>query len=91
MNTEARASIRLPAFSLLDEPALAFTAGMPEALHRHPLIGLSHFGAFDQASFCRYVRSLRVAYVGPRSGAAQVRDIRESLRGQQGNTDCAFH
>ena len=87
MNTEARARILLPAFSLLDEPALAFTAGTPEARHRHPLIGLSRFGAFDRASFRHYVRSLRVAYVGPRSGAAQVRDIRESLRGQQRNTD----
>ena len=87
MNAEASSPIVLPSFSLLDEPALAFRAGATEARHRHPLIGLSRFGAFDQASFRHYVPALRVAYVGPRSGAAQVRDMRESLRGPQRNTD----
>lgn len=87
MSTEARAPILLPAFSLLDEPALAFAAGEADARHRHPLVGLSRFGAFDQSSFRHYLPALRVAYVGPRSGAAQVRDMRESLRGQQRNTD----
>ncbi len=87
MNAEASSPILLPSFSLLDEPALAFAAGATEARHRHPLVGLSRFGAFDQASFRHYVPVLRVAYVGPRSGAAQVRDLRESLRGPQRNTD----
>ena len=50
-------------------------------------MGLSRFGAFDQASYRHYSQDLRVAYVGPRSGAALVRDMRESLRGPQRNTD----
>jgi hypothetical protein len=87
MNAGISPPIRLPAFSLLDEPALAFAAADPQAVHRHPLVGLSRFGAFDQASFRHYVSELRVAYVGPRSGAALVRDMRESLRGPQRNTD----
>jgi len=87
MNAEAPLPIHLPAFTLLDEPALAFAAGDPKAMHRHPLIGLSRFGAFDKDSFRRYVTELRVAYVGPRSGAAPVRDMRESLRDPQRNTD----
>ena len=69
------------------EPELAFASGDPKARHRHPLLGLSRFGAFDQASYRHYSRDLRVAYVGPRSGAALVRDMRESLRGPQRNTD----
>jgi hypothetical protein len=87
MNAAASSPNLLPSFSLLDEPALAFAAGVSEARHRHPLVGLTRFGAFDQASFRHYIPVLRVAYVGPRSGAAKVRDMRESLRGAQRNTD----
>jgi hypothetical protein len=83
MNAAASSPNLLPSFSLLDEPALAFAAGR----HRHPLVGLTRFGAFDRASFRHYIPVLRVAYVGPRSGAAKVRDMRESLRGAQCNTD----
>jgi hypothetical protein len=87
MNADAPSPIYLPTFTLLNEPALTFAAGNPNATHRHPLIGLSRFGAFDQASFQHYMRELRIAYVGPRSGAAQVGDMRESLRNPQSNTD----
>lgn len=87
MSAGAPLPIHLPTFTLLDEPVLAFAAGDPTAVHRHPLVGLSRFGSFDQASFRHYVTSLRVAYVGPRSGAAHVRDMRESLRSRQRNTD----
>ncbi|MGE9760101.1 argonaute/piwi family protein [Pseudomonas sp. PDM20] len=86
MNTRT-VPIQLPAFTLLDEPLLAFSVGTADATHRHPLIGLSRFGAFDQASFRHYVSDLRIAYVGPRSGAERVRDMRDSLRVRQRNTD----
>ncbi|MCQ4273507.1 nuclease PIN [Pseudomonas kuykendallii] len=81
------APIQLPAFTLLDEPSLSFAAENTTAIHRHPLIGLSRFGAFDQASFQHYVTDLRIAYVGPRSGAVRVRDLRDSLCIPQRNTD----
>ena len=87
MSVEKPLPINLPAFTLLEEPELAFASGNPKARHRHPLLGLSRFGAFDQASYRHYSQDLRVAYVGPRSGAALVRDMRESLRGPQRNTD----
>ncbi|MDU7589982.1 MAG: hypothetical protein E7K47_21855, partial [Acidovorax sp.] len=78
MSVEKPLPINLPAFTLLEEPELAFASGNPKARHRHPLLGLSRFGAFDQASYRHYSQDLRVAYVGPRSGAALVRkNLRE--------------
>ena len=76
MSVEKPLPINLPAFTLLEEPELAFASGDPKARHRHPLLGLSRFGAFDQASYRHYSQDLRVAYVGPKSGAALVRDMR---------------
>lgn len=77
----------LPAFVLLDEPLLAFSSNHADALHRHPLMGLARHGAFDSASFGHYVTQLRVAYVGPRSGVAMVRAMRDSLQSSQQNSD----
>lgn len=65
----------LPSFSILDEPALAFASGNPDATHVHPLIGLERFGAFDQASFRTYVPEVRIALIGPSSGRQRVREL----------------
>lgn len=87
MNDDAKSAFSLPAFSLLDEPALAFSSDDERSVHRHPLVGLSRYGAFDRASFNQYVHEVRVAYVGPKSGASLVRDMRNSLQSAQRNTD----
>lgn len=87
MSSAKTVSPNLPAFTLLDEPALAFSSDTQAAVHSHPLLGLTKFGAFDRASFGHYVSELRVAYVGPRSGVALVRAMRESLQSNQRNTD----
>ncbi|MCV2355412.1 nuclease PIN [Paucibacter sp. B2R-40] len=78
---------QLPTFEILDEPSLSFSSIEGNATHRHPLSGLTRFGAFDQDSFQRFAQRIRVAYVGPKHGVARVRDMRESLLSAHQNTD----
>ena len=87
MSSVKTVSPNLPAFMLLSEPLLSFSSTRADALHRHPLMGLARHGAFDSASFGHYVTQLRVAYVGPRSGVALVRAMRDSLQSTQHNSD----
>lgn len=71
---------RLPAFSSLTEPLLAFSATNARSVHRHPLIGLQEFGPFTSTSMSRFTPHVRVAIVGPDSAKGQRRDLFQSLR-----------
>ncbi len=79
MSAQAFEQAHLPSFSVLDEPALAFAAGRPDAKHVHPLVGLEKFGAFDRASFQTYVPELRVALVTPTSRRRPVAELLAGL------------
>lgn len=71
---------RLPAFSSLTEPLLAFSATNTRSVHRHPLVGLKEFGPFTSTSMPRFTPKIRVAIVGPDSAKGQRRDLFQSLQ-----------
>lgn len=73
---------RLPAFSTLSEPRLAFSATDRRSVHPHPLIGLRQFGPFTSASVSAFTPRIRLAIVGPDSAKDQRRELFRSLREQ---------
>ncbi len=56
---------RLPPYSLIDEPLLAFSPEDPRSTDVHPLRGLVNFGPYTASVFRSYTPALRVATVGP--------------------------
>lgn len=81
-----RVAAKLPPYSSLDEPLLAFADGRHDA---HPLRGLRDAGPYSRDAVAAYTRVVRVASVGPRSGQRQVRDLLASLRQRHRPTDRA--
>ncbi|MDA8360199.1 MAG: nuclease PIN [Actinomycetota bacterium] len=80
MSTSKSAASRLPPYSALDEPLLAFDASDTNAFDTNPLRGLARHGPFSRASFSVYTQTIRVASIGPRSGQRPVRELLRSLR-----------
>ncbi|MEO1750053.1 hypothetical protein [Thiofaba sp. EF100] len=70
---------KLPPFSLLDEPQLAFSSDNM-SLDVNPLRGLDRYGAYSSATFATYTPALRLASLGPAGGRSRVRDLIETLR-----------
>lgn len=58
---------KLPPFSLLDEPHLAFSPTDSKQTDEHPLRGLVTHGAFSKGSFGGFTSRVRIATVGPQS------------------------
>lgn len=79
-----RAAAKLPPYSSIDEPLLAFAEGRHDA---HPLRGLRDAGPYSRDAVAAYTPVVRVATVGPRSGQRQVRDLVASLRNRHPPTD----
>lgn len=71
---------KLPPFTLLDEPLLAFASNKKESTHLHPLLGLLRFGPYTNSAFKPYTPALRVATIGPAGGRQQVGDLMKDLR-----------
>jgi hypothetical protein len=71
---------KLPPFTLLDEPLLAFASNKGNSTDLHPLRGLVRFGPYTNSVFKPYTPALRVATVGPASGWGQVGNLMKALR-----------
>ena len=78
--SEAQGPARLPPYSALDEPLLAFDASRGDAFDAHPLRGLLDHGPVSRSSLSAFTPTVRVATIGPRSGQRPVRELIESLR-----------
>jgi len=74
------AASKLPPFSLLEEPLLAFSPANSEELDVHPLRGLVRYGPFSKGSFSRFTPKIRVATVGPDSTFKRRGALMASLR-----------
>lgn len=79
MSSSAHAS-RLPPFTLLDEPQLAFSPSDTRKVDVHPLRGLLNFGPYSQDSFGGYTPRIRIATVGPASAFKRRGELMTSLR-----------
>ncbi|CAM5394869.1 nuclease PIN [Alcaligenes faecalis] len=73
---------KLPPFTLLDEPLLAFSPEQPGDVDVHPLRGLSRYGPFSKGSFGAFTANVRVATVGPDSAFKQRGALLAALRNQ---------
>ena len=62
---------KLPPFTLLDEPDLAFSPSDATKVDVHPLRGLLNFGPYSKGSFGGYTSRIRIATVGPESAFRQ--------------------
>ena len=71
---------KLPPFTLLDEPDLAFSPSDATKVDVHPLRGLLNFGPYSKGSFGGYTSRIRIATVGPESAFRQRGDLMASLR-----------
>lgn len=60
------AESKLPPFTLLDEPQLAFAPNDAQ-VDAHPLRGLERYGPFSKGSFSGFTPKIRIATVGPGS------------------------
>ncbi len=77
--TSPLSTSKLPPFSSLEEPLLAFASDDPKARDTHPLRGLARFGPYTRASFPSFTSTVRIATVGPVSGQPKVRELLHSL------------
>ena len=82
-------SSRLPPFSLLDEPLLAFSPSDPAQESVHPLRGLLNYGPFSKGSFGGYTPKIRIATVGPMGAFKRRGSLMSSLRDQHKPSDRA--
>ncbi|QJQ03433.1 nuclease PIN [Herbaspirillum rubrisubalbicans Os34] len=82
----AGATSKLPPFTLLDEPFLAF-APQDAQLDIHPLRGLTKFGPFSKGSFAGYTPKIRVATVGPDSAFMRRGELMKELLRQHAPND----
>jgi hypothetical protein len=73
---------KLPPFSLLEEPQLAFSAD-DSCVDVNPLRGLEKFGPYSGKSFQRFTPKLRLATMGPESGWSRLKELVTTLRSFQ--------
>ncbi len=71
---------KLPPFTLLEEPLLAFSPANPDEMDVHPLRGLVRYGPFSKGSFAGFTSKVRVATVGPESAFKRRGALMASLR-----------
>jgi len=71
---------KLPPFTLLDKPLLAFSPEQPDDVDVHPLRGLTRYGPFSKGSFGAFTANVRVATVGPDSAFKQRGALLAALR-----------
>lgn len=81
------AESKLPPFTLLDEPELAFSPADLKQVDVHPLRGLANHGPYTKGAFGVFTPTLRIATVGP-LGAWKIRGkLMASLREKHRATD----
>lgn len=78
---------KLPPFTLLDEPLLAFSPSEAREVDVHPLRGLVKFGPYSKGSFGGYTSQVRIATVGPESSFKRRGELMKALRGSYRPTD----
>lgn len=71
---------KLPPFTLLNEPLLAFSPSNTEQVDIHPLRGLVNFGPYSKGSFGTYTPQTRIATIGPESAFRRRGELMASLR-----------
>lgn len=71
---------KLPPFTLLDEPCLAFSPSNATQVDVHPLRGLVSYGPYSKGSFGGYTPRVRIATVGPASAFKRRGELMLSLR-----------
>lgn len=81
------AASKLPPFSLLEEPLLAFSPANSGEVDVHPLRGLARYGPFSKGSFSRFTAKVRVATVGPDSAFKRRGALMASLRDSYAPSD----
>ncbi len=74
------AASKLPPFTLLDEPMLAFAPDKDDATDLHPLRGLLNFGPYTKSAFKPFTPELRIATVGPASAWQQRGQLMKALQ-----------
>lgn len=88
MQAAAQHSSKLPPYSPLHEPLLAFTTSTGgQALDSHPLRGLVEHGPYSRTSLAAFTPTIRLATVGPPSSRRLVAGLIQSLSGQQHPSD----
>jgi hypothetical protein len=81
-------SSKLPPYSPLHEPLLAFTSSTgAEGTDSHPLRGLLRHGPYSRTVLGRYTPTVRIATVGPVSSQRQVAGLISSLKEPHRATD----
>ena len=81
-------SSKLPPYSPLHEPLLAFTTSTgAEGLDSHPLRGLLRHGPYSRTVLGRYTPTVRIATVGPGASRQQVAELITSLENPHKATD----
>ena len=83
----ARAPTKLPPFTLLEEPNLAFSPSNATHVDVHPLRGLVNFGPYSKGSFGGYTPRVRIATVGPASAFRRRGELMLLLRNSHRPTD----
>ncbi len=78
---------KLPPFTLLDEPLLAFSPSEASEVDVHPLRGLVKFGPYSKGSFGGYTSQIRIATVGPESAFRRRGELMKALRASYRPTD----
>lgn len=86
MNAPAQMT-KLPPFTLLDEPLLAFSPSDHAQVDVHPLRGLVNFGPYSKGSFGGYTSRIRIATVGPESAFRRRGELMLSLRTSHSPSD----
>jgi hypothetical protein len=81
------AESKLPPFTLLDEPELAFSPANPQEIDVHPLRGLANYGPFTRSAFGAFTPRLRIATVGPSGTWRKRGELMASLRKKHRATD----
>lgn len=81
------ATTKLPPFSLLDEPYLAFSPSNATHVDVHPLRGLVNFGPYSKGSFGGYTSRVRIATVGPASAFRRRGELMLLLRNRHRPSD----
>jgi hypothetical protein len=78
---------KLPPFTLLEEPLLAFSPENRREVDVHPLRGLVRYGPFSKGSFAGFTAKVRVATVGPDNTFKRRGALMASLRDSYGPSD----
>lgn len=78
---------KLPPFTLLDEPFLAFSPSNIIQVDVHPLRGLVNYGPYSKGSLGGYTPQVRIATVGPASAFKRRGQLMLSLRNRHRPSD----